>query len=131
MFKTLLKNCFLVIPYLSPPNIAVNDEELHLNNDLQWQQETNFACHLKPYGYIVVKLTDQTDPEALGLSLKNVLAHQSFVGKVLVELPMIDTKIFSSIHRNDKDETDEDDQWSKWRKFLAATGYHSNVEVIY
>lgn len=119
-----------VIPYLTPPNLGVNDEELHLNNELQFQQEANFAMHLSPSSCTVIKLSDQTNPEALGASLKRVLdKHCNFLGSFFIELPMVDYNTFGSAHRKDLDGEDESDQWDKWQKFHAATDYSTKVEV--
>lgn len=88
-----------------------------------------FAFHLKNDLSICVKLTN-SDPEALGLAVRKGL-DSTYLGKILVELPMTSLATLRSAYLSDVDEcTDvEEDQWKVWNKFHAATGYSNRVEV--
>lgn len=90
-------------------------------------QELQYAIHLNNCGYIAISLADQ-DPEMLGVCLKKALS-ENFEGRIVVELPMVDPRVFSSAHCRDLQEVEGADQWSIWNKFYTATEQSSKVEV--
>lgn len=97
------------------------------------EQEINFALHLKLSGCILLKLTSN-NPEAVGRIVKNCLEKApSYEGRFLVELPMVDPKKLTTIHRGDLDAEESDehssDQWNIWYKFFASTDFHRMIEV--
>lgn len=94
-----------ITPALSPLNLNVADKELAKANELQLSQELQFAFHVKYSGNILIKLSNH-EPISLGNFIKRFL-KDTHDARIIVELSMMDSAIFSSVHRSDLVEEDQ------------------------
>ena len=107
----------------------MKSEEILRNNELQFKQEVDFAVHLNNYN-VCIKLTNQSDPEAVGKYLVSILPD-NFDKKIYVEIPMIECSKMGASYDGEITEDEEvgEDQWTIYHKFHKATGYDPRMQV--
>lgn len=123
---------YKVLPCLTPKNIAIDDEELRKQYELEFDQEFKFTQHIKSGGPIKVSLTSSNQAVALANLLKPILLNEVFDEKIYIELQMIDISSTSaSTYYSDEEEDEGVDQWTVWNEFLEALGDETAQERVY